>query len=156
MNMASSQRAVHRKTGAWVLTIASVIALLVWPTWTARAQDTPGPSAVAPANYLTPVEAKFSPDGTKLNDVWEDDDSVLALDVRNQRVVRKVKVGHKPNGVAISPDGKILFVSNEWSDTVSVIDAASFQVRRTLATGWGPVGQAPDQAGKTLYVANSI
>jgi YVTN family beta-propeller protein len=156
MNTASSQHAVHRKTGASVLTIASVIAFLVSLAWTGRAQTASVPSAAAAGNYLTPVEAKFSPDGTKLYIVCEDDDSVLALDVRTQRVVRKVKVGHKPNGVAISPDGKTLYVSNEWSDTVSVIDAASFQVHRTLATGWGPVGLATDRAERTLYVANSI
>ena len=156
MNMTSSQSAVLRKIGDSVLTIASVIAMLLWPTWTGRAQAASSSSAQESSNYLSPVEAKFSPDGTKLYIVCEDDDSLLALDVRTRRVVRKARVGHKPNDVAVSPDGKTLYVSNEWSDTVSVIDAATFQVRRTLATGWGPVGLATDRAGKILYVANSI
>ncbi len=107
-------------------------------------------------NYLTPVELKFSHDGTKLYVVCEDDDSLLAVDVATRRVVAKVKVGHKPKDVAVSPDGRMLYVSNEWDDTVSEIDAASFTSRRTFATGWGPVGVTTDRTGKVLYVANSI
>jgi len=107
-------------------------------------------------NYLTPVELKFSHDGTKLYVVCEDDDSLLAVDVTTRRVVAKVKVGHKPKDVAVSPDGRTLYVSNEWDDTVSEIDAASFTSRRTFVTGWGPVGVTTDRTGKVLYVANSI
>jgi len=88
--------------------------------------------------------------------VCEDDDSLLTLDVRSERVVARVKVGHKPKDVAVSPDGKTLYVSNEWSDTVSEIEAASFHVRRTMATGWGPTGVMTDRPGEVLYVANSI
>jgi YVTN family beta-propeller protein len=110
----------------------------------------------AQPNYLTPVAAKFSPDGTKLYIVCEDDDSLLSLDVRTQHVTHRLKVGHKPKDLAVSPDGKTVYVSNEWSDTVSVVDAASFQVKNTLRTGWGPRGLSTDQPGKTLYVANSI
>src|SRR3974390_3242006 len=107
-------------------------------------------------NYLTPVEAKFSADVTLLYVVCEDDDSLLAVNVKRQRVVSKVRVGHKPKDVAVSPDGKTLYVTNEWRDTVSEIDAAKFEVRRTLTTGWGPIGVTTDRSGKILYVANSI
>jgi YVTN family beta-propeller protein len=115
-----------------------------------------GPAVATAGNYLTPVAAKFSPDGARLYVVCEDDDSVLAVDARTQRVAGKVKVGHKPRGLAVSPDGKTLYVANEWSDSVSVIDAAKLQVRRSLTTGWGPVGLTTDRAGEILYVANSI
>lgn len=125
---------------------------------------TPGVKAKGPGdtssssgeNYLTPVEAKFSPDGARIYVVCEDDDSLLAVNVHTRRVVARVKVGHKPKDVAVSPNGKTLYVSNEWDDTVSEIDAATFHVRRTLAAGWGPIGLTTDRAGKILYVANSI
>ena len=110
----------------------------------------------AEQNYLTPVEAKFSANGTLLYVVCEDDDSLLAVNVKTQRVVSRVKVGHKPKDVAVSPDGKTLYVTNEWNDTVSEIDAGKFEVRRTLAAGWGPIGVTTDRTGKVLYVANSI
>jgi YVTN family beta-propeller protein len=115
-----------------------------------------GSSLSSQPNYLTPVELKISRDGSRLYVVCEDDDSLLALDARTQRVVAKAKTGHKPKDVAISPDGKTLYVSNEWSDTVTEIDAHSFAVRRTLRTGWGPIGLTTDRSGKVLYVANSI
>jgi YVTN family beta-propeller protein len=107
-------------------------------------------------NYLTPVAAKFSPDGTRLYVVCEDDDSVLALDVKTRKVVNKAKVGEKPKDLGVSPDGKTLYVSNEWSDTVSVVDTSSFQISKTIPTGWGPRGVTTDRAGRILYVANSI
>ena len=114
------------------------------------------PSAAVPADYLTPIELRFSHDGSKLYVVCEDGDSVLAVDLRTRRVVGRAKVGHRPQDVAVSPDGKTLYVSNSWSDTVSEIDAATFSVRRTLPVGWGPVGLTTDRWGKVLYVANSI
>ena len=114
------------------------------------------PSTAVPADYLTPIELRFSPDGSKLYVVCEDGDSVLAVDLRTRLVVGRTKVGHRPQDVAVSPDGKTLYVSNSWSDTVSEIDAATFSVRRTLPAGWGPVGLTTDRWGKVLYVANSI
>ncbi len=139
------------------LLLTSVMAMALCAYWARAAQpETLPPPVVPQSNYLTPVEAKFSRDGMRLYVVCEDDDSVLAVDVRTQRVVARAKVGHKPKDVAVSPDGKTLYVSNEWSDTVSELDAATFAVRRTLATGWGPLGLTTDQTGKVLYVANSI
>jgi YVTN family beta-propeller protein len=137
------------------LLTATVIAVVLCPAWTGNAQVSSSTGAAQP-NYLTPIAAKFSPDGERLYVVCEDDDSVLAVDPKTQRVVNKVKVGHKPKDLAVSPDGKILYVSNEWSDTVSIIDTATFQVQKTLPTGWGPRGLTTDKGGKILYVANSI
>ncbi len=128
-----------------------LMAVVLWPPWIGEAQV-----PATQSNYLTPIAAKFSPEGARLYVVCEDDDSVLAVDVRAQRVTHKLKVGHKPKDLAVSPDGTTLYVSNEWSDTVSVIDAATFQLKKTLPTGWGPRGLATDRPGKTLYVANSI
>jgi YVTN family beta-propeller protein len=114
------------------------------------------PSTPPEPSYLTPVELKLSRDGSKAYVVCEDDDSLLEVDLRTRRVVAKVKVGHKPKGVALSPDGKTLYVSNEWKDSVSEIDEQAFTVRRTLKTGWGPIGLTTGPDGKYLYVANSI
>lgn len=111
---------------------------------------------IAQPGYLSPIELKISPDGLKLFVVCEDGDSLLAVDARTGRVVRKVKVGHKPKDVALAPDGKSLYVSNEWDDTISEIDASSFKIRRTLPVGWGPIGLTTDRTGNFLYVANSI
>ena len=155
--IAASQRSGFRvKRISSLLAIASVFAVVLWPGWTGKAQGVNSAPTAGTKNYLTPAAARFSPDGAKLYVVCEDEDSVLAVDPRTQRVMGKVKVGHRPRGLAVSPDGKNLYVANEWSDTVSVVDAATMQVGRSLPTGWGPVGLATDKPGKTLYVANSI
>ena len=153
----ASKRCTHGNTlFPSVLLVSSVLAILLGLAWTGRAQVAASSYSASPNNYLTPIAAKFSPDGTRLYVVCEDDNSVLAVDVKTQRVVRKTKVGHKPKDLAVSPDGKTLYVSNEWSDTVSVLDTTTFKVLQTLATGWGPRGLATDRPGKILYVANSI
>ena len=108
-------------------------------------------------HYLTPVEAKLSPDGTNLYVVCEDDDSLLNVDVRSERVItQSVMSATSPRTWPSPRMAKTLYVSNEWSDTVTEIDAASFKVLRTIPTGWGPIGLTTDRAGKILYVANSI
>ena len=151
MTAASHPLQSHRKLLLLILFLAVLIVLLLSAVSTGKAHP-----STRPQNYLTPVAAKFSRDGTKLYVVCEDDDSLLVVDIRMQRVVAKVEVGHKPKDVAVSPDGKTLYVSNEWNDNVSVVDAATFQVQRSLSTGWGPVGVTTDRSGKILYVANSI
>jgi YVTN family beta-propeller protein len=157
--MSAHSKRLLTKNGAilsWFMLIAGVALTLYTPGIKARAKEPAGISANVSGNYLTPVEAKFSRDGSRLYVVCEDDDSLLAVNVHTRQVISRVKVGHRPKDVAVSPDGKSLYVSNEWSDTVSEIDAATFKVRRTLGTGWGPIGLITDRAGKILYVANSI
>ena len=55
------------------------------------------PSSAADG-YLTPMEARFSANGLRLYVVCEDADSLLSVDLRKQKVVSRVKVGHKPKG----------------------------------------------------------
>ena len=156
MKAVSARRSFRKTALRDVALTAGAVAVLLWRVWTSQAQVAGPAPAATKSGYLTPVAAKFSPDGAKLYVVCEEDDSLLALDTRTQRVVGKVKTGHKPKGVTVSPEGKTVYVSNEWSDSVSEIDAATMQVRRTLPTGWGPIGLTTDKAGRILYVANSI
>ena len=154
MSCGGTRRAIYRMPQPVAIVASFVIALLINPHAT-RAQDKSS-SEQMQDHYLSPIEAKISPDGSKLYVVCEDDDSLLSVDLSSHRVTRRANVGHRPKDVAVSPDGQKLYVTNEWSDTVTEIDAASFKVLRTLATGWGPIGLTTDRAGKFLYVANSI
>jgi YVTN family beta-propeller protein len=113
-------------------------------------------SEVTGPRYLSPIDLKLSPDGQQLYVVCEDSDLLLLVDTHNWQVTGRVKVGHKPKGIALSPNGKSLYVSNEWENTISEIDAHSFQTRRTLQAGWGPVGITTDRTGEVLYVANTL
>jgi len=137
--------------------IAGVLFMVFFVGWpVADGQQMQASASNSDAGYLTPVEAKFSIDGTRLYVVCEDGDALLVVDVRTKKVVQRVSVGHRPKDVAQSPSGQKLYVSNEWSDNVTEIDAKTLQVTRTIPVGWGPVGLTTDRSGRTLYVANSI
>lgn len=155
MKLHFSMRALRDSVWSSALVPACLLAVVLSLALASNAQA-PGTANTASPSYLSPIAAKISPDGTRLYVVCEDADALLAVDLRTQRVVKKVAVGHKPKDLAVSPDAKTVYVSNEWSDTVSMVDTASFQVQKTLPTGWGPRGLTTDRAGKTLYVANSI
>jgi len=113
-------------------------------------------SAIGGPRYLSPVDLKISPDGTRLYVVCEDNNMVLSVDTRTRQVVARARVGDKPKALAISRDGKTIYVSNEQSDNITEIDAESFEPRRTIQAGWGPDGITTDGEGKTLYVANTL
>ena len=49
-------------------------------------------------------------------------DSVDVINVKTNKVVRRINVGIDPVGLAARPDGKQVWVANHISDTVSVID----------------------------------
>jgi len=136
--------------------MAGVLVTALAAGWVADGGELQAGTRKADAGYLTPVEAKFSVDGTRLYVVCEDADALLVVDVRTKKVVQRVAVGHKPKDVAQSPSGQRLYVSNEWSDNVTEIDAKTLQVTRTIPAGWGPIGLTTERSGKTLYVANSI
>ncbi len=141
------------------LLLMLVVALPWQRSLAVASQGAPKTSAVNSTwgtKYLSPVALKLSPDGRRLYVVCEGDDSVLAVDTKTRQVLARLRVGHRPKGIAISPDGKSLYVSDEESDAVTEIDAETLKARRTLAVGWGPVGLATDHSGTTLFVANTL
>ncbi|MEM8641275.1 MAG: beta-propeller fold lactonase family protein [Cyanobacteria bacterium P01_G01_bin.54] len=66
-----------------------------------------------------------------------------------------VKVGSRPQALAIAPDGKSVYVANMNSNTVSVIDTATNQVSHTIPVGIWPIDLAIAPDGKSVYVANN-
>jgi YVTN family beta-propeller protein len=156
MNAANSRTPAQRAVLAAVVFAAA--ALLLHGLWrgTQAASAASEPPAGHPQIYLSPVAMQLSPDGRWLYVVCQDGDRVLAVDTRTRQVVRQVRVGHRPGGIAVAADGRTLYVTSEWQDRVEVIDASSFTVRSSLATGAAPMGVALDRTGKTLYVANTL
>ena len=118
--------------------------------------------AAAPASdpveeqYVSPVEMISSPGGQRIFVVCEGTDDVRVVDTQSAKVIARVRVGHKPRGIAISPDGRRIYVTNSDTDSVSVIDAAALKVIATLPTGAEPTGIVADRSGRTLYVANRL
>jgi YVTN family beta-propeller protein len=75
-----------------------------------------------------------------------------------------IKVGSRPDGVAVDQATDTVYVTNGGDNTVSVINGATCnatitsgcgQSPPTIAVGNGPFGAAVDEITNTLYVANS-
>ena len=70
-------------------------------------------------------------------------------------MIKTVRVGVEPCGVAITPSGSDAYVANGTSGTVSVIKTSTNTVMRTLGVGGEPCGVAVTPNGSDAYVANS-
>ena len=84
--------------------------------------------------------------------------SVTAADLSvistyNQSVVKTIKVGSLPTGLALHPKEKTAYVTNRISNTVSIIDLDKHIIVNTIKTGASPTGIAINAGGDKLYVA---
>ncbi|MEI6815115.1 MAG: beta-propeller fold lactonase family protein [Bacteroidota bacterium] len=86
----------------------------------------------------------------------EGNDMVSAIDVAKNAVIKTIRVGHSPYGVAVSADGSKVYVTNSGSNSVSVINTADKTVTATIGVGYQPVGIAVSPDGKKVYVANGL
>jgi len=78
----------------------------------ARATEPPA------TRYPSPIELAITPDGSRLYALCEGTDEVVAYDLRSGAVLRRIRVGRVPKGMALTPDTKRLYVVNSWSDNV--------------------------------------
>ena len=76
------------------------------------------------------------------------------IDAATSTVIRTIRVGSFPFGVAVDPAARTVYVTNWGDGTVSVIDGATSTVTATLPVGSYPVGVAVDPGTHTAYVAN--
>ena len=125
-------------------------------------------SGVVPSRF--PYRLVVSADGhTAWCALWNDS-SVVELDLRGQRVVRRLELersgdrtGSHPNALALSPNGRYLFVALSTRDAVAVIATASGKVIGKVSSripGQSYEGGYPDAvtlsaSGKSLFVANA-
>ena len=106
-------------------------------------------------DYLSPLNAAASPDGSKLYVTAQDADLLLVVDPVEGKVETKIIVGRRPHSVVISKNGKTAYVSNQWANNIFIIDLESEQVTDTITSGGGPAGLDLSQDGKFLYAANT-
>ena len=74
------------------------------------------------ASFASPAEAY------KVFVSNEKGNSISVLDSDTMEVVKTIKVGQRPRGIAISNDGKFIFVCASDDDTIQIIDAVLAEV----------------------------
>lgn len=78
-------------------------------------------------------------------------DAIGVLDVKRNKLVRKLEGGSDPENFAVSKDGNTLYVSNEDASGISFIDVPSGKLTKTIKTGDEPEGVAITPDGKLVY-----
>ena len=117
--------------------------------WTANAQD--GTVSVVDfpeknvlqtvaANVLGANRLKFTPDGTLV--LISSGPSLVVLDARTRREVKRIEIGHGSAGLLIEPGGARAFVSCGPDNYVAVIDLRSLAVTGHIDAGGEPDGLA--------------
>src|SRR5437588_10881900 len=84
----------------------------------------------------------------------EKSNTVSVIDTNKWEVVRTIKVGQRPRGIAFTKDQKYVLVAVGDDDTIQMIDTKTNEVVDTLPSGPDPELFIQDLAGKILYVAN--
>jgi len=106
-------------------------------------------------DYLSPINATVSADGSKLYVIAQDADLLIEVDVKSNKVLSNTKVGYRPHSVVLSKDEKLAIISNQWNNNIYFIELESKQITDTIAVGGGPAGMALSNKGDLLYVANT-
>jgi YVTN family beta-propeller protein len=68
-------------------------------------------------------------------------------------VLKSIKVGANPQGIAVLPNGKFVYVANSGANTISVIDTAKGGVIKTITLSHQPQYVAVSPNGSRLYVS---
>ena len=84
----------------------------------------------------------------------EKDNTVSVIDTKSLEVVRTLKVGKRPRGIAFTRDHSHLLVCASDSDAVQVYDAADHTFIRDLPSGRDPEQFALSYTGDRLFIAN--
>jgi YVTN family beta-propeller protein len=101
----------------------------------------------------------FSADGRRGVASCEFDGTLLLVDVRRRKVLKRLELDHpgsKPVDVRLSPDGRFYFVADEVANGVWKIDAKRFRALRFMKTGRGTHGLYPSRDAKLLYATNRL
>jgi YVTN family beta-propeller protein len=110
----------------------------------------------------------MSTDGKLVWSVNPSDDSVSVIRTDQNKVVKKIKVGNEPQGVAVDPLNRYAYVVNAAGNSLTVLritDARPgnfkaakdnrFGSKGTIITGAEPWNVVASPDGKRVYVANS-
>ena len=106
-------------------------------------------------DYLSPLHAAPSADGSKLYVVAQEADLLIEVDLTNNNSITHIEVGRRPHSVLLTKDQKTAIVTNQWANNIYFIDVQTKEVTDSLAVGGGPAGMDLSVDGQLLYIANT-
>lgn len=85
---------------------------------------------------------KFTPDGKRVLISDLEGGELVVLDRADRKQVKRMKLGHSPEGILIPPDGLRAYVAVAGDNHVAIIDLQTLEVTGRISTGSGPDGMA--------------
>lgn len=86
------------------------------------------------------------------------EDAIEVIDILQEESTGRIplRLGDRPEEIAITPDGQWLVTANYGTNTASLVDPVSRLERRRIRVGEGPASVVIDPAGVRAYVLNSL
>lgn len=85
---------------------------------------------------------KFTPDGKLVLISDLDSGDLLVLNAPTRQEIKRIKLGHMPEGILVTPDGAHAYVAVWGDNNVAVVDLKTLEVMKRIPTGSGPDGLA--------------
>ncbi len=85
---------------------------------------------------------KFTPDGKLVLISDPGGNELLILDAASRKEIKRLSVGHQPEGIVIPPDGVRAYVALAGDKTVAVLDLKTLEVTARISVGNDPDGLA--------------
>jgi YVTN family beta-propeller protein len=98
--------------------------------------------ATTPALTKHSNRLKFTPDGKLVLISDAEANQVLAIDVKERKLVKRIAVGATPLGIQMAPDGKLAYVACAQDGKVAIVDLATLTQIGAIDVGPGPDGLA--------------
>lgn len=117
--------------------------------------DTGKIEKVIPTNQRGSHLVVLSPDQSRAFVTNIEDGSLSVLDIPRSRLLRILKLGEGPEGMAISPDGQELWVADRARDVISIIDTGEMSVLETLPCPSFPIRVQFTPDGGRVLVSNA-
>jgi YVTN family beta-propeller protein len=108
-----------------------------------------------PKNKVCPTGIAVNKSNTRLYTVTKEDSALYVVDLKNNSVIKQVKLPAEAYSCILSPDDKNLYISIWGGEKVVVYNTVSQSFTKSLKTGSHPNELLLNKKGTYLFVANA-
>jgi YVTN family beta-propeller protein len=108
-----------------------------------------------PKNKVSPTGLTVNRSNTRLYTVTKEDSALYIIDLKSNKILKRVKLPAEAYSCILSPDEKNLYISIWGGEKVSVYNTVSQSFSKSIATGSHPNELLLNKKGSYLFVANS-